>query len=326
MNKLQFTLISSFILFSFLSLNPSKRTRVKPLSFVKKHYKAMRKKSEYSAILSKYVSGYPKRIKKKYKQPHYKLHIIHLFTPSGIHFTSMWLLLVPLFLLLKKKYKHAEALFLFLLRVSLFFVPGFYSIKRICLYRSIRKLNNKSSYLVFLLTMILEYIFGTYSDSPWSFAYSYLFLGIIFSFNKTTFRYLPLGFFLGNLLIGIFQHTPVNLIGFFMGFFMTSLFAIIFPMFFLLYCFPWLSWLWHLPEYYFKLVKTLADFSGLEFYSTLPLLLFCILILKRRKAIYLVLILLISTPVINYPRNLYSREIKKGQLPGPQFMHEKYFY
>lgn len=196
-----------------------------------------------ASLLTSYVTGVKRGFNHHTRQVHKELHLLHLFTPSGIHFQALFLLLYPLVWYQKRTKNSWALLALIALCLSPLSLNGYESLKRIGLLKTAFLLRSQykipiSPFALFLLIFALDYIFGTYQDSPLSFTYSFLFLGLIFSSLDRPKIFFILNLFLGQILVGFLTQTPIYLFGFAAGLVLTSLFTILFPCFFLIF---WLS-------------------------------------------------------------------------------------
>ena len=171
--------ISNNKFYSFRKKNntcPFKHTQ---LEFVFKNKKNYR-------LYHSFLCGNKKLIPRKTKSNYKILNLYHLFTPSGIHLSSVYLVLSPIFYLLNLLSPHLSYLIQILISLLSYTLNGFYSIKRICSIRAIQIISkifkiNINIFYVFIFWFFIDYLFGTYQQSPLSWIYSFLFLGIILS-------------------------------------------------------------------------------------------------------------------------------------------------
>ncbi len=161
---------------------------------------------------------------------HNALYLQHLFTPSGVHLSSLLVLLK----LSKKRGRFYHSLEFIVLFLTLF-PQGLYPLKRIALLRICTKINqllfnNKFSLAsVFFLSFALDFFWGNYHLNSISFALSYLFIGsLILLESKNFFRFIYF-LFCAQLLVAIIFHQPFHPLAFIMGMILSALFALIFP-------------------------------------------------------------------------------------------------
>ena len=279
----------------------------------------MRKKFEdpgRAELLLSYVSGDYKRLPKETKEAHKILGLNHLFTPSGIHLSALFILFLPILYLLKNKYRPAHLAFgtvLFL--IPMFVLPtSFSAAKRISLLRLVSLWKtilpwDFPFFYVFLFTFILDFLLGGFQKSPGSFVYSFLFLGILFSANQIPKMFLPFALLGGQIIVSFFQQTPLTPLGFLLGFFLTAAFTPFFPIYFGYFwtCsfFP-ASWGEYSVKIYLDLVllaAKLAEKTG-YYYANLPLILLIIVLsLRLSRQVKVLLIALFfslqSQPLLN---------------------------
>ena len=298
------------------------RSSSKSVSLHKQKLKKSFKKKKMAYLLIAYNTGNKKRVGNKIKKAHKRLHLLHLFTPSGIHLSALYLFILPLFYWLKKRNRLFYEFIWMGVAILPFWPTGLYSIKRMAMFRILWHVNQKiskkfSPIHIFFATFLLDLLFGNFKNSPLSFIYSFLFLGIIVttSFNHKKSLFALFG---GQIIIGFFDLKAITHLGFVFGAALTGLFGLFFPFFFLFY---WsfyilpLNWGEPLIYGYWYLVNfssKIAYMSG-SFYSSLPLILSCFLlaskIKKRKKVIILSFLLMIhSNPVFNLPYSAFMRK------------------
>ncbi|PIK14059.1 hypothetical protein [Halobacteriovorax sp. JY17] len=325
--RFPFILITSLVLLSINIGNkkaPFKVTRSS--SFIEEHLKRMKEVQDREdfALSRAFILGDKRSLTKDLKTSFSKLHINHLFTPSGIHFSSFFILFLPLIKNLRKKEKRKLAFGVELILCLLpFGLNQFYSLKRISTLRItgmlFRKLKYKIDFFyIFLLSFFFDFIFGTYTQNPMSYTFSFLFLGSLLSNIK--FSSLAFSFFSANLLLTLFFPIKVSLIGFFLGFLLTSLFSLIFPFLFIFYwissltylnlCFPLLKVFKLLTFYSYTLSKYSIDFE-----IDIIGLVFLLIYSNTRKIRYLALaISLSSSRVYNIPQNRIKIKNKNDEV------------
>ncbi len=193
MNKLSFIYIFSFFLLWYLQGHQTYEKTNLP-SFIQDKREQIQKEfkdPKKVELLLSYVAGDYKKISKEIKDAHKILGLNHLFTPSGIHLSALFLLLFPLLFWLRKKNRILHFLFGTALYLSPFFLlPTFYAAKRISLLRIFSLWKefipyHFSFFWIFLLAFGVDFLLGGYAASPGSFIYSFLFIGILFSCEKT---------------------------------------------------------------------------------------------------------------------------------------------
>ena len=167
-------------------------------------------------------------IKDQYKS----LGLNHLFTPSGFHLSAVML---PFMKLIKDKTYHLWVLIL--IAGGIFCMQGQGALKRMALIKLNQQLFGQKAGFIFALA--LDILFGSFMDSPLSFVYSFMFLGIIYSGNGWLF----LWFFFAQSLIAYFSGDLMSPLVMILSPLLNMAFALAMPILFLL-AFP--LWAWQL--------------------------------------------------------------------------------
>ncbi len=162
------------------------------------------------------------------------LNLLHLFTPSGLHYFPIFWLLKFIF---SYKVLRGYSIIFWLLCLQL---EGFYSLKRIAAIKMLWLWNKKSPYQlqlfhIFLFVFLVDFIIGSFQFSPLSWGYSFLFLGLIFSNDKEP---LITRIALGQVFISFFENFCFNPISFLSGYIISLLASLSFPMLFIGYWNP----------------------------------------------------------------------------------------
>ncbi len=220
------------------------------------------------------------------------LALAHVFTPSGFHLSA---LLWPLMLFLKKRRQKMSLLSL--IGVGLFFMPGQSALKRMTLVKLGQQfIGIKSG---FLLAFFLDILWGSFSDSPVGFTYSFLFLGIIYSGIKATSLFI--WFFIAQIIIAFIQGSLMSPLLLFFSPIINFILAMILP---LLFLFAWPLWRWQLSaglwllslvqemvSFFYSLVM---NFPLLEINVVLLIIVFCLLYRRGKEAILFSLLLTVD--------------------------------
>ena len=126
-------------------------------------------------LLAAYVTGNKKSLPIKLKKYHKTLNLMHLFTPSGLHFSSIYVFFIPLFNFLKKKNTPVYFLTHTMLCAMPFLLSGFNSIKRICIFYILKvirgflrqdQIKQIENFYLILLTFLIDGIRGSFNESP----------------------------------------------------------------------------------------------------------------------------------------------------------------
>jgi len=167
-------------------------------------------------IARSYFTGHKKGLKRKIIQTHRSLGLMHLMTPSGLHLSSLFLLLSPLI-----KKSGAKSLLSLLFYICLFSFPHLSSLRRMSLYSCLKtntfiKLNSLHS---FLITFTFSFLTGDYWQRPFSFCLSFLFLGaILFARHR---KEAFLSFLMIHLLVNLIFEQVFSPLGFIYGLIVT---------------------------------------------------------------------------------------------------------
>ncbi len=134
-------------------------------------------------------------IKKEYKG----LGLNHVFTPSGFHLSAV---LLPFNYIFSNTKFHWLILMVF--GFLAFSLKGQSALKRVVLIKLSQKKFGQG--LGFFLALMADILMGSLNESPLSFCYSLLFLGVIYSGA----RFLFLWFFVGQCLIAFFSGDQIS--------------------------------------------------------------------------------------------------------------------
>ena len=314
--RLTFIYVTGFLLIVWnIPQEGFRRSRPRPPSrtpVLSKVYKNPR----LAALAEGYVTGQKRGIGRKMRRKHRHLNLLHLFTPSGLHFSALLLFLSPLFKLLR--------LPLFPIYFTPFFFREYYAIKRIAEYKILRYLLNKKEwkidgFWIFLGVFALDFAFGTYRASPLSYSFSYLFLGIIFSIKDSPKIYWPWALLGGQILAAYCFETPLTHLGFAFGFCLSALFALLFPIIALNRLLPWFNFSEMALEAFAWLVSLCAEISASSGFfhpeATLILLVFALSRGNLPRIIPTLLLLLTCPPLHNVPMYAVKNARKSGNLP-----------
>ncbi len=222
-----FIILSSFTLFSF----QSKKLHLFNNSFIqhKSNKLHLNKKCNTSdcKLQKAFITGNKKGLNRGIKKAYKRLHLNHLFTPSGVH-------LMPILFLLKI---YLKPLALCIITLGLFFIfqstNALFSLERITIikfyYQFSKFIKLKiSNPAIYFTSFITSFLIGNFSKSPLSFCYSYLFLGSIFSSRKF-FEVIKL-FYFSNIFISFIDCQEINIFSPLFGNFLTLFFTILYPL------------------------------------------------------------------------------------------------
>ena len=277
-----------------------------------------------AAVVDAYVLGRKKGVGRKITKHHRNLNLLHLFTPSGLHFSTMLLLLLPLAKILNRWHSRLSLLITLPLYIGPFFLPKYYAIKRIAQYRIARGILRKKgieldSYYIFLAVFALDFLFGTYRANPVSYSLSYTFLGILFSIKDSPKFYWPWALLGGQVLAAYCFQMPLTYVGFLGGFFLVGIFTLLFPIILLNRLLPYFNFS-ELPlELFLSGVELFSDISVASgfFYPeiTVVALVFLLALRNIPRAALLLLLLFSSFPIYNAPGYAFRYAQRVGSVP-----------
>jgi len=172
------------------------------------------------------VTGNKKNVNKGTINQLKRYGLIHLLTPSGIHLSSLLILIkfLPFLVIL------VTILFLFLIQ----YFDGYMSMERVLIFKlitstlakfEIGKINLEG---VFLLTMAISFLFGHFQQSSLSLIYSFSFWGTIILFRKSPLKiilYMNLMLYFISSFTGM-EHGLLSLV---INPIFTSIMSIFFP-------------------------------------------------------------------------------------------------
>lgn len=180
------------------------------------------------------VFGQKRGLPQKIKSPFKSLSLLHLFTPSGLHFTAFLLFLTPFLNRVQPlgwgRFNLKE-LIVTLICLLPFSLGGFFSLKRIAELRllSAHVPRGTSFFLSFLLIFTVDFLWGSFHKSPLSFCYSFIFLGFLLAAGRFSIKLL-LYLFTGQVLVAFFAGEKLFFFGPFFGMAITTLFTFFFPL------------------------------------------------------------------------------------------------
>lgn len=192
-------------------------------------YKNEEKKDQIEIIKKSFLCGDKRGLNRKTRRAYKNLNLYHLFTPSGIHLGIFYLINRPLINLTSRLSPTLSLIYKFILSVWPWFINGFFSLKRIGGMHLIKLLPiNLSPKQIFFVFFTFDFFLGTYSMSPMSWTFSFLFLGIVFHTYQKSFLQFSLYLFSGQLLAAVFSYQEVYPLSFLPSFVLTAFFTPIF--------------------------------------------------------------------------------------------------
>lgn len=280
-------------------------------------------------ILCAYFLGNKLGLSRKVIKAHREMNLLHLMTPSGLHLSSLLLLIglcskisqrffkKKIFLLEDKRYS------LFLLAFLTYPLDGIDSFKRMILFALLRlfpyfRVSQKSA---FFLTFLICAGMGQLENNPLSFSFSFLFLGILlFSQNKL---FLFINLLLAQAFISEWMENPFSPTTAIIGLILSSLSPILFIGFLPELIFPDLpfsSWWLSFLENIHTALRLPFPFI---FLSSIPIFYFALRRKPLRLAICLVFLLTPQVLTPNRsgasfpsppPRGFKKKETRKNKM------------
>lgn len=288
-------LIILFLTILGLTLNDNKLS--KQFYFKKKSISA-----DGLKILNSIVLGDKASLKKSTKDTFKHFGLMHLLTPSGLHLSSA--------LIVFKYFPRLRYILILTLTSFSFFTAGLWSMKRVLLFSALSpsKLSNQS---LLVVTIALSFILGHFHKAPLSFCFSFLFWGAIIFHKKTKLSLITI-LFLIQLIVSFYFNDQISILTFFINPFLTSAFTLLFP----LMC---LGKLFYPIGLFFEssllspLTLLLAKIEVIQIlrlsHSSIILLIFLIILIKRKSVLMICLLLtplnkVIINNHINLPRKI----------------------
>lgn len=255
-------------------------------SQIKEHFK----RQENANILFSFITGNKNGISPYTKKAFKKVNLSFLLSPSGIHFSALFVFVA--FFLKKIKIKWVRYLTKIFFVASVFFFPNFESLKRLGVLRLLFQLKFLSKMkisleVMFFLTFIISFILGQYKASPLGFIFSFAFLGTFFSLRNNSKLILILGLFSTQLILALFIGDKVSLLSIPCGLFGSFLFSFLFPVFVLFLLTFWfipINWVEPILRLYVTSIQLTAKFLNGSFTSSSIFLILAIWVLMFHKA------------------------------------------
>lgn len=242
------------------------------------------------------LTGRSAPVSKWIKDQYKILGLNHLFTPSGFHLSAVML---PLMKVVKdKKYQMA---FLLCIAFGVFSMNGQGALKRMVLIKINQKLLGQKA--GFILALLIDVLFGSFTDLPLSFCYSFLFLGIIYSGTSWMF----LWFFFGQCLISYFNGVHISPLIMVLSPILNLAFGLAMPLLFIL-AIPLWHWQMKIGLIILELLQNLVELSAhlsslLPFWEVNIATLLCFLLFYLRRRYLLATLILVFSHSLNLDLN-----------------------
>lgn len=217
------------ILLIIFSLYPTQHS-FRPIkkSYLYSHLSKKGLSVENFHIYKAFITGNKKNIPKPLRRISKKYGFTHLFTPSGIHLSSILGVL--------KLSSWISTLFLFFASIYVFYLSSYPSMERILIFKFfylfLKRFNIKDIELCFLGTVFFSLLISHYNSSPLSFIYSFSFWGTILIFRNSPIKLIfHLNFML--FFLSSFMAQEVSPLSIIVNPAITSLVSFVFPSVFL---------------------------------------------------------------------------------------------
>ena len=212
---------------------PPKRALPDALSAYQSKIKKGFERPEVANVLMSFFTGNKSGISPYTKKSFKRVNLSFLLSPSGIHLSGLFVFLT--FFIKKIKFKWIKHLTKTTMLSTLFFLPGFESIKRLALLRILFQFKffskiKISTPHIFILMFLISFLMGHYKTSPLGFIFSFAFLGTFFSLQNHSKLQLILGLFSTQLILALFLGDKVSLASIPIGLFGSFIFSFIFPL------------------------------------------------------------------------------------------------
>ena len=241
-----------------------------------------------------YILGEKKRLKRNEIKAHHKLHIIHLLTPSGLHLSALLILLVPF---LRKKPKLFWPCLGIIYALS-GLLGNAHAFRRMLLLTGVARLRKQFDFKTLLISFLLDALFGSLYDNPLSWFMSLLFLGIIIiHIHEPKYKFF-FNILIAQSIIGLVFGNLIYPIGIIIGWLVTALFPLAFPLLIVESIFPFTNF----SQFMVDAIVWLSQFSGYGFLPKTILIVLTIIIFPFKKLLWVALIVW-SIPLDNLPKN-----------------------
>lgn len=246
------------------------------------------------------MTGEKRYLKPKTKKTLKHLSLLHLFTPSGLHFSSI---LGLLFFSNKLR-----VTFIFLALIISFKLGTLYALQRVIWFYALNSIL-KNTKLSFSMTFLFSLVFNQYELSPLSFLFSFIFWFIIMFFKASSVKKIFL-LFITQMSIALIMSSKFNLLSLIINPTLTVLITMIFPFLFISF---------HLDIfkvfrlYIYDNLESFIYVSDIQFLRITPsifLVIICLLILHKKKRLFLMSFLFFTFNK-SFNESLYKKDRSK---------------
>lgn len=229
-----------FYLFSLLALLATKSLSQKRSAIIE--YKLSNEKAKTfnkkvnKDLYESFVLGDKKQLPYNLQERFKRLGVIHIMTPSGLHYGVTLFFLLLMFRKFEVN-KHMTYLIQIYLGVICYsYLSGLYAFRRYALLFSTRLFNkvflNKyfSNVQIVLIVFLFDFFLGTKKFSPLSYALSFFFIGIFSLQNSKSKLSLYYHLFVGQCLIAYLFDNPISLLNLIVSPIFTAIFSFLYPL------------------------------------------------------------------------------------------------
>lgn len=187
------------------------------------------------AFYNSFLFGNKSLVLKKDKEKFKDLGLMHLMTPSGLHFNIILFLLSFLMSKFDKISRYSVLLEIYLGFLIYALTPGLYAFKRFAFLFAARKINKHylknffSRTQVISLVFLYDYFLGTLMFQTMSYLLSLLFIGILNFRNKSKFL-IYYHLFLGQVILSYIFSNKISIMNLFISPILTFIFSCLYPL------------------------------------------------------------------------------------------------
>ncbi len=198
---------------------------------------------QLAQIMIKYLTGGGGKIPKEIKKIHQQTGTLHLFTPSGLHFQTLFSCVKLLkFIPSIRSYFPMLVLVMF---AFLLYLPKLFALKRVACFKTLQVLVPQSSpFILFSLSFVADILMGNTQASPWSFILSLLFWGPILIYTQKGELSLFWVLLCSNIISAYIFKQTLFVSALFLNIPLTLLFCLLYPIWSFAF---WTQLPWHAP-------------------------------------------------------------------------------
>lgn len=230
------------------------------------------------------MTGEKRYLKPKSKKALKHLSLLHLFTPSGLHFSSILSLLF---------FSHKlRLIFIFLALIISFKLGPLYALQRVIWFYAINSIL-KNTKLSFSMTFLFSLVFNQYELNPLSFLFSFIFWFIIMFFKASSVKKIFL-LFITQMSIALIMSSKFNLLSLVINPILTVLITMIFPFLFITFH---INIFEQFRLFFYDNLESFINVCDIQILRITPsifLVIVCLLILHKKKRLFVISFLFFS--------------------------------